>query len=88
MRARIISLISGVMIVLTVLSLQLITGCSSTEVNTGSLVGSGIISISEMLKNNMLEKITIASSAIVVISLGVLALDKHLDKQALKDKKD
>lgn len=75
------------MIVLTVLSLQLITGCSSIGANAGSL-GSDIINISEILKNNIIEKITIASSAIVVVSVGVLVLDKHLDKQALKDKQD
>jgi hypothetical protein len=79
MQARVISLISGVVIMLTVLGLQLITACNSIEGNFEA-ADTNTIGMSEILKNDMLGKITLASVVIIIISLGVLIIDKYLDR--------
>jgi hypothetical protein len=83
MKGRIISLAFGLITALIFLCFQVVIGCSAIDAEAGNIMGASVVDIA-ILKNGMLEKITIASITIVVISVLVLLMDKYLDKQAMR----
>jgi hypothetical protein len=72
MKAGVISLISGLMTLLTVLALQRITRLGT---------GRG----AELVKSTLFERVTIASIVVSIVSITVLIIDKYLDRQAIKN---
>ena len=81
MKARIISLISGLIVTITILSFQLITRCNGIERNANYVIGTDLVGI---VNNEVLRRIVIASIVIIAVSVFVSLLDRQLDRISIR----
>jgi hypothetical protein len=83
MKARIISLVFGVVTILVALSFQVITACSGIESGHTKTLSASVLGLPG-LRHNLMLKTTVASLVISVISILVFLMDRYLDRQAMK----
>jgi hypothetical protein len=81
MRARIISLIFGLVTILVALSFQVIAACSGIESDQANTVAASVIGFSGV-RHNLMLKTTVASLVISLVSILVFLMDRYLDRQA------
>ena len=85
MRARIISLIFGLVTILAALSFQVIAACSGIDSGhvKANTVAASVIGFSGV-RHNLMLKTTVASLVISLVSILVFLMDRYLDRQAMK----
>lgn len=83
MKARIISLVFGLVTILVALSFQVITACSGIDNGYANTLPASVIGFSGV-RHNLMLKATVASLVISVISILVFLMDRYLDRQAIK----